>query len=469
MKIILAVNAGSSSVKVSVYEIADGHAEPMRVAEAQINGLTAPPPKISYKRRGDDGGDVTVRKDDSLGDGKLGSQAAAFERILRELFEDEGLPQLAGKGDIAVVAHRIVHGGDAERPEHITIETLHKLEKLSDLAPLHNGPSLAIVRACMSSSSSSSSSSGDTSGGGDEPPSSPLAPGVVNVACFDTVFHASIPRHIRTYPINQAVARANGLRKYGFHGLSYAYVTRAVSAFLGREPSGVGLIALHLGSGASACAIRGGRSHDTSMGLTPLAGLPGATRSGSVDPSLVFHYASDVGRLSPNSTKELHISRAEEILNKEAGWKALTGTTDFGAIAAAKENQSGAGDGSDDGDGDDEKVDARRLAFDLVVDRICGFVGSYYVSLGGRVDALVFAGGIGERSALLRRAVVDQCRCLGFELDEARNAAPALGGAGGASSSVADVGKDGARHRVLVCQTDEQFEMARWCAEDDTL
>ncbi|KAL8370947.1 hypothetical protein RB595_001009 [Gaeumannomyces hyphopodioides] len=460
MKIILAVNAGSSSVKVSVYEIADGHAEPMRVAEAQISGLTAPPPKLTYKRRGGDGDDVTVRKDDSLGgdsdgDSKIGSQAAAFERILRELFEDEGLPQLASKSDIAVVAHRIVHGGDAERPEHITAETLHKLEKLSDLAPLHNGPSLAIVRACMSSSSSGG-------GGGDELPSSPLAPGVVNVACFDTVFHASIPRHIRTYPIDQTVARANGLRKYGFHGLSYAYVTRAVSAFLGRDPSGVGLIALHLGSGASACAIRGGRSHDTSMGLTPLAGLPGATRSGSVDPSLVFHYASDVGRLSPNSTKELHISRAEEILNKEAGWKALTGTTDFGAIAAAKEE---GGAGGDDGDGDgDEGADARRLAFDLVVDRICGFVGSYYVSLRGRVDALVFAGGIGEKSAPLRRAVVDQCRCLGFELDEARNAAPALGAA-----AVADVGRDGARHRVLVCQTDEQFEMARWCAEDGTL
>ena len=465
MKIILAVNAGSSSVKVSVYEMAVGHAEPKRVAEAQISGLTAPPPKLTYKRRGSDGADVTVRKDDSLGDSdsssssisnsKMGPQAAAFERILHELFEDEGLPQLGSKGDIAVVAHRIVHGGDAERPEHITTETLHKLEKLSDLAPLHNGPSLAIVRACMSSSSSSSSSSSD----GDLPPS-PLAPDVVNVACFDTVFHTSIPRHIRTYPIDQTVARANGLRKYGFHGLSYAYVTRAVSAFLGKDPTEVGLIALHLGSGASACAVRGGRSHDTSMGLTPLAGLPGATRSGSVDPSLVFHYASDVGRLSPGSTKELHISRAEEILNKEAGWKALTGTTDFGVIAAAKGKDTTVAD-DDYNDDDDAR---RRLAFDLVVDRICGFIGSYYVSLRGEVDALVFAGGIGEKSALLRRAVVDQCRCLGFELDEARNAAPAP-----TDGAVADVGRDGARHRVLVCQTDEQFEMARWCAEDDSL
>ncbi|KLU87557.1 acetate kinase, partial [Magnaporthiopsis poae ATCC 64411] len=204
MKIILAVNAGSSSVKVSVYEIAVGHAEPKRVAEAQISGLTAPPPKLTYKRGGSDGADVTVRKDDSLGDNsissnsKMGMQAAAFERILRELFEDEGLPQLSSKGDIAVVAHRIVHGGDAERPEHITTETLHKLEKLSDLAPLHNGPSLAIVRACMSSSSSPSSDDN-----GNELPSSPLAPDVVNVACFDTVFHASIPRHIRTYPVDQ--------------------------------------------------------------------------------------------------------------------------------------------------------------------------------------------------------------------------------------------------------------------------
>ena len=156
--------------------------------------------------------------------------------------------------------------------------------------------------------------------------------------------------------------------------------------------------------------------------------------------SLVFHYASDVGRLSPASTKELHISRAEEILNKEAGWKALTGTTNFGIIAASNDPPM-------------------KLAFDLVVDRICGFIGSYYVSLRGEVDALVFAGGIGEKSDKLRRAVVDQISCLGFALDEDANTKKLEG-------VVQDISGAGAKQKVLVCATDEQFEMARVCAED---
>lgn len=162
--------------------------------------------------------------------------------------------------------------------------------------------------------------------------------------------------------------------------------------------------------------------------------------------SLVFHYASDVGKLSPSSTKELHISRAEEILNKESGWRALTGTTDFGAIVAKSKDEPRC-----------------KLALDLFVDRVCGYVGSYYVSLRGQVDALVFAGGIGEKSDVLRRRVVDQVSCLGFALDEDRNAR-ALG-----EDVVQDIGSKSAKHRTLVCQTDEQFEMARSCAADEEL
>lgn len=160
--------------------------------------------------------------------------------------------------------------------------------------------------------------------------------------------------------------------------------------------------------------------------------------------SLVFHFASDVGRLSPASTKHLHISRAEEILNKESGWKSLTGTTDFATIAAS-------GDAN------------HQLAFDMLVDRICGFVGSYYVSLAGKVDALVFAGGIGERSAKLRAAVVKNSSCLGFDLDGNRNEG------GGGSGDVWDIGSHDTKHRVLVCQTDEQFQMAWMCTNGDAM
>ncbi|KAI1398770.1 acetate kinase [Hypoxylon fuscum] len=412
-KIILSINAGSSSVKISVYSTEQREA-PKQLAEAQISGLTAPPAQLSYLR-----GDVQVSKNQETKE-KTENQDDAFKILLNTLTGDPELPEISSKGDISVACHRVVHGGDYTTSKIITEDTYHHLEKLSDLAPLHNANSLHIIKSCM-----------------DELPSA------LNVAYFDSQFHATIPKHIHTYPIDPEIAKNNQLRKYGFHGISYAFITRSVADFLGKDASELNIIALHLGSGASACAIKGGHSWDTSMGLTPLAGLPGATRSGSVDPSLVFHYASDVGKLSPNSTKELHISVAEEILNKQGGWKALTGTTNFGAIATSDKPEC-------------------QLAFDLFVNRVCGYVGSYFVALGGQVDALVFAGGIGEKSDRLRAAVVAQAACLGFEIDPDRNAAKVV-------DVVQDVGRKGAAHRTLVCLTDEQFEMARGCADNDEL
>jgi acetate kinase len=154
-----------------------------------------------------------------------------------------------------------VHGADYDHAKIINEDTYKHLEELSDLAPLHNGAALAIVDTCTKQ-----------------------LPRAANIACFDSQFHATIPPHIRTYPIDQKIAKKNFLRKYGFHGISYSFITRSVAQFLRKEPSQLNIIALHLGSGASACAIKDGKSWDTSMGLTPLAGLPGATRSGSIDP-----------------------------------------------------------------------------------------------------------------------------------------------------------------------------------------
>lgn len=156
--------------------------------------------------------------------------------------------------------------------------------------------------------------------------------------------------------------------------------------------------------------------------------------------SLIFHFTHDAGRPSPSSTKEMHISTAEEILNKKSGWKALTGTTDFGTIASSSSPKC-------------------KLAFHIFVDRILGFVGSYYVKLEGQVDALVFAGGIGEKGASLRTAVVEKCKCMGFELDVEKNGRKF-------EDVVVDIGMEG-RGRVLVCKTDEQFEMARRCALEE--
>lgn len=412
-KIILSVNAGSSSVKISVYRTSFNQ-EPVELAETQIDGLTAPPPELKYTR-----GEISICKGQRI-DETIKTQNDAFKYMLDQLIQDKDFDAIKKKEDIAIVCHRVVHGGDYEWPQEINDDTYHHLEALTDLAPLHNASALEIVKHILKD-----------------------LPSVKNIAVFDSEFHQTIPEHIYTYPINQEIAKSNKLRKYGFHGISYSFITRSVANFLGKKESETNLIVLHLGSGASACAIKGGKSWDTSMGLTPLAGLPGATRSGSVDPSLVFHYASDVGKLSPNSTEDLHISRAEEILNKESGWKSLTGTTNFGTIASS----------------DDPKM---VLAFDIFVDRILSYVGSYYVELHGKVDALVFAGGIGEKSDKLRRKVTEEVECLGFQIDSELNNKKI-------EDVVQEVGRKDAKHRTLVCQTNEQFEMARYCAFDENL
>ncbi|KAK4987877.1 hypothetical protein LTR50_004329 [Elasticomyces elasticus] len=412
--LILSINAGSSSVKVSVYKSTSQSSAPAELAVVQVAGLTAPPATLTYDR-----GEEHVKNEEIQ---NINSQEDAFRYILDHLTNDEGLSEIKHKDDIGFACHRIVHGGDYEKPTKIDADTYHHLEELSDLAPLHNAGALTIVRAVHSQ-----------------------LPKATNIAFFDTSFHSTIPTHIRTYAIDPKTAARNKLRKYGFHGLSYSSITRAVSTHLAKPQSSLNIIALHLGSGASACCIRAGRSLDTSMGLTPLSGLPGATRSGDVDPSLIFHFTHDAGRLSPASSKQMHITAAEDILNKQSGWRALAGTTDFGAISARAE------EGGDD-------AAAAKLAFDLFCDRILGFVGSYYVKLGGRVDALVFAGGIGEKGGLLRRRVAAGLACLGFELDAARNENLPL-------ARTVDVGREGARYRILVCRTDEQEEMARGCVE----
>jgi acetate kinase len=258
-------------------------------------------------------------------------------------------------------------------------------------------------------------------------------PNVNNIAFFDSAFHQHMPDYVKTYAIDQKIAKEKGLRKYGFHGISYSYITRIVANYLQRKTSDLNIIALHLGSGASACAIKNGRSIDTSMGLTPLSGLPGGSRSGDVDPSLIFHHTSTASKMSPSSTKDLHISEAEEILNKQSGWKGLAGTTDFSKIA------------------DPNAPESHKLAFDIFVDRIVGFVGAYYVKLGGKVDALVFAGGIGEKSPLLRERVVQECSCVGFTIDQEHNINPD-------HEQVVEIGR-GQNSRTLVCKTDEEVRL----------
>ncbi|KAF2864777.1 Acetokinase family-domain-containing protein [Massariosphaeria phaeospora] len=426
--IILSINAGSSSVKISVYKTptqkntatstspsnpdspSTPSATPIPLAEATIDNLTAPPARLHYTRFPHHR--ILAQQ---LPD--VSSQEAAFTYILEHLTHDEGLAELNEKADVQFTCHRVVHGGDYARNQVIDKETYENIEALSDLAPLHNAGALSIVKATTT-----------------------LLPSAKNIAYFDSSFHSTIPPHIHTYPIDPSVARKNKLRKYGFHGISYAFIVDAVATALHKPQDQLNIIALHLGSGASACCIQNGRSLDTSMGLTPLAGLPGATRSGSIDPSLMFHFTHSAGKPSRSSSSTLHITQAEEILNKTSGWKALTGTTDFGKISS-----SGA--------------EADELAFAIFADRLQNYVAPYFTKLKGEVDALVFAGGIGERGERLRAAVVGDVKCLGFALDAQKNASPG-------DEVVVDISAEDAKYKTLICKTDEQLQMARGVLED---
>ncbi|KAH9856639.1 acetate and butyrate kinase [Lenzites betulinus] len=427
--LILAVNAGSSSLKVSLYK--RGTASPKDVElllNSTITGISQSPAKFSFKLAAHGTGREV--KNDPAEDIK--DHASAFQHFL-EYLKHEGNIE---RDEIGHVCHRVVHGGDYFEPVVITSETYHYIERLSDLAPLHNGGALSVMQACIDQLKNTKS-----------------------IAYFDTSFHRTIPKHIAMYAIPQDVAEKRGLKKYGFHGLSYSFILSSVSSFLGKDPSETNLIAMHLGSGASVCAIQHGRSLDTSMGLTPVSGLPGATRSGAIDPSLVFHYTNRAGRISHDRAQavDVHVTEAEEILNKHSGWAAITGTTDFGEIVKEMKAVEARRAKGESEVGEEEGKWA--VAFDLFLDRILDFVGAYYVKMGGKVDALVFAGGIGEKSVELREAVTERVECLGFAIDPKTNK-----DVEGTEDVVVEIGKHNDGGRVLVCRTDEQYEMARECA-----
>ncbi|KAI0822474.1 acetate and butyrate kinase [Trametes gibbosa] len=436
--LILAVNAGSSSLKVSLFnrrtaswQSTSSSPEIVQLLlTSTITSISQTPATFSFQLAAHD----TGREAHKVSVDDIKDHASAFQHFLDYLKREGHIDRDA----IGHVCHRIVHGGDYLEPVVITNKTYHHIERLSDLAPLHNGGALSVMQACIEQLQTAQS-----------------------IAYFDTSFHRTIPKHITMYPIPQDIAQKRGLKKYGFHGLSYAFILGAVSAFLHKDPSETNLIAMHLGSGASVCAIQNGRSLDTSMGLTPVSGLPGATRSGAIDPALVFHYTNRAGRISHDRAQvvDVRVTEAEEILNTQSGWAAITGTADFGEIVQEmKAVEARRVEGAEVNDDDDEKWG---VAFELLVDRILDFVGGYYVKLGGKVDALVFAGGIGEKSADLRQAVAAKLDCLGFAIDPNANRE-----ANGTKDAVVDIGKLKDTRRVLVCRTDEQYEMAKECAMD---
>jgi len=296
------------------------------------------------------------------------------------------------------VGHRVVHGGEIRQSRRIDPELIATIERLVPLAPLHNPANLEGIRAAQK-----------------------LFPRLPQVAVFDTAFHQTLPAVARNYAIPSELTRA-GYRRYGFHGISHAHVSARAAEILGRPLATLRMVILHLGNGASATAIRGGKSVDTSMGYTPLEGLVMGTRPGDLDPGLVLALVRERG-----------LSETERILNNASGLLGLSGRShDLRDLHAARQT------------GDP----AATLALETYVYRIAKYVGAYAAVLGG-LDALVFTGGVGENDPWVRARVVERLGFLGFALDPERNArhGPVIG-------------PPDREPVALVVPTDEELEIA---------
>jgi acetate kinase len=330
--------------------------------------------------------------------GEVADHAAGIASVLERL---DGVR-------IDAVGHRVVHGGDRfTGPALVTDEVERDIEELSVLAPLHNPANLVGIRAAMSA-----------------------LPGVPNVAVFDTAFHQTLDAAAYTYAIPSALAAEHGIRRYGFHGTSHKYVSGRAAEFLDRPLAELKTIVLHLGNGASAAAIDGGRSIDTSMGMTPLEGLVMGTRSGDVDPAAVLQLQRLAG---------LSIDEVDTMLNKKSGLLGLTGYSD------TRDVQKRASEGDH----------ASQVALSLYRHRIRHYVGAYAAQLRG-LDAIVFTGGVGENNSLLRRRVLRGLEFMGIEVDADRNEVD--------SREERRISTDDSPVAVLVIPTNEELEIARQAA-----
>jgi acetate kinase len=356
---VLAVNCGSSSVKFRLVEVEPG--APLDAARVLAGGAVerlGPAARLTFEREG-----RVERSEEAVAD-----HAEAVARLLGWL--------ATGATDIDAVGHRVVHGGARfTAPTPIDDAVLEGIEGLEALAPLHNRPSLAGVRACRDV----------------------LAPAPPMVAVFDTAFHALLPERAAHYAIPWELARRHGIRRFGFHGLSYAWVTARAAARLGRPADGVRLVALHLGSGCSAAAIRDGVSVDTSMGLTPLEGLVMATRSGDVDPALLGYLVRVEGA---------NVAEVERWLNEGSGLLGLAGGSGDVRDLLARER-------------DDSRA---RLALEVFCHRARKYLGAYLAALEG-ADAVVFTGGVGAHQPEIRRRIAAGFEWAGLVLEPDANAA----------------------------------------------
>ncbi|MGV9670437.1 MULTISPECIES: acetate kinase [unclassified Gordonia (in: high G+C Gram-positive bacteria)] len=389
---VLVLNAGSSSLKYQLVHpgsevvIAEGIAERIGEDEGTITHVQA-------------GEEITEKLE-------LLDHAAAIARVMA-LFAEGGI-DLANAG-LSAVGHRVVHGGRTFfEPTLIDDYVISEIERISSLAPLHNPANLIGIQAARDK-----------------------LPDVPSVAVFDTAFFHALPEAAATYAIDRGVAKLHAIRRYGFHGTSHQFVSEQVPDLLGKEPSDVNQIVLHLGNGASASAIRGGDPIDTSMGMTPLEGLVMGTRSGDIDPGVVLHLHRVV---------KLNADQINTLLNKNSGLKGLCGDNDFRSVTQRI------------ADGDP----AAKLAYDVYIHRLRRYIGAYMIDL-GRVDAITFTAGVGENAASVRADALAGLENYGIVVDPERNAVR--------SRQPRRISTDDSPVTVLVIPTNEELAIARQSAE----
>ncbi|OLT07172.1 acetate kinase [Kocuria sp. CNJ-770] len=370
--LVLVVNCGSSSLKYQVREL-----EP-----------------------GADGGTVlTSGLIENIGSSRIQDHTQALELLAGRLGTE-----LDGR-TVDAAGHRVVHGGERfSAPVLATPEIIRDIERLVPLAPLHNPAAVLGLRAVQKT-----------------------WPQLPQVCVFDTAFHRTMPEHVWRYAVPERFYEHWGIRRYGFHGTSHDWVTGQAAEFLGIPRERFRAVVAHLGNGASVTAIRDGRSYDTSMGYTPLAGLVMGTRTGDLDPSVV----TAVLRRDPEMTPE----RLDAVLNKESGLRAVAGDHDMRAVQEAAERG-------------DERAE---LALEMAAYRLAKYVGGYHVAVEG-AQALVFTAGIGENAAPFRKRVCDRLGALGVRLDDDANAARARG--------TRRISAPGSALEVLVVPTDEEQAIA---------
>jgi len=380
---ILVLNCGSSSIKFKLFT---------QTCEVLHSGLIE---RIFEKELG-----RGVIDGVCFFEGEIANHHVGMEKLFEQL---RRCGAITSYDDITLVAHRVVHGGERFTAPILINETvIEAIERLVPLAPLHNPANLEGIKVAQA-----------------------VVPNASHIAIFDTAFHQTMPKHAYRYAIPKEFYTNNAIRRYGFHGTSHRYIAEKTADYLNRPLETLNFITLHLGNGDSICAIRNGKSIDTSMGFTPLEGLMMGTRSGDIDPAIVFYMEHICG---------MDIKSIDHTLNHKSGLKGVCGDNDMRRILERAE------------DGDDDAI----LAVEMFVYRIRKYIGAYAVSLGS-VDAIVFTGGIGEHSQNIRFRVCEGLEdVLGIIIGESRE-----------NEGVIAFEAPQSRIALLAIPTDEEYQMAK--------